>query len=100
MSGRTAGVLLSEVKQCWAWSVLGWETQKLFALIALLKWPEFLHTFAGMWQTFVSLHLALAQLWQPVPHTFALPQMFAAFFASITHTGSCIDVCLNTSFLT
>ena len=49
-----------------------------------------------MWQTFVSLHLALAQLWQPVPHTFALPQMFAAFFASITHTGSCIDVCLNT----
>ena len=56
MSGRTAGVLLSEVKQCWAWSVLGWETQKLFALIALLKWPEFLHTFAGMWQTFLSLH--------------------------------------------
>ena len=67
---------------------------KLFALIAsplLMKWPpaEFLHTF-------VSLHLALAQLWQPVPHTFALPQMFA----SITHTGSCIDVCLDTSFLT
>ena len=48
-SGRAAGGVLTEVKQCFARSVAGWEThQELLNKSDALQ--SFLHTFAGRWQ--------------------------------------------------